>query len=310
VRKLRIGSRGSQLALWQANYIGAELARLHNAKWEIVIIKTSGDRFQQSAPPQMGLKGIFTKELEEALLDGRIDLAVHSMKDVPTDIPAGLAFPAVTKREDVRDALLSRSGAKLLGLPRGARMGTSSLRRRAQLLRARPDLAVLDVRGNVDTRIRKMEQGDFDALVLAKAGLDRLGLSAKITEILSCEVSLPAVGQGALGIESRADDAEVVNLLAGLNHSETRVGVTAERALLAELEGGCQLPLGAWGRMEKNELVLDARVLSGDGQESISDRAAGRPEDAEKLGRELGRKMLAAGADRLLKLAGRNIETK
>lgn len=310
MRKLRIGSRGSQLALWQANHIGAELVRLHRVEWEIVIIKTSGDRFQQSAPPQMGLKGIFTKELEEALLDGRIDLAVHSMKDVPTDIPVRLVFPAVTKREDVRDALLSRTGAKLSELPHGARIGTSSLRRRAQLLRARPDLTMLDVRGNVDTRIRKMEQGDFDAVVLAKAGLDRLSLSAKITEVLSCDVSLPAVGQGALGIESRAVDAEVVHLLAALNHTETRAGVTAERALLAELEGGCQLPLGAWGRLENNQLVLDARVLRGDGQESISDRTARRPEDAEKLGRELGRKMLAAGADRLLKLAGRNVGTK
>jgi len=310
VKKLRIGSRGSQLALWQAKHIGAELARIHGAEWEIIVIKTSGDRLQQSSVPQMGLKGIFIKELEEALFDARIDLAVHSMKDVPTDVPAGLAFPAIAKREDVRDCLLSRDGAHLSQLPRGARVGTSSLRRRAQLLRVRPDLSVLEVRGNVDSRIHKMGQGEFDAIVLAKAGLDRLGLSQQIAEILSCDLSLPAVGQGALGIESRAADTEVVSLVGALDHAETRAAITAERALLAELEGGCQLPLGAWGRSENGQLVVDARVLSADGRECISDRATGLAEEAEKIGRELGRKMLAAGADRLLKLAGRNVENQ
>lgn len=310
MNKLRIGSRGSQLALWQANHIGAGLARIHGAEWEIIIIKTSGDRLQQSSVPQIGLKGIFIKELEEALFDGRIDLAVHSMKDVPTDVPAGLAFPAITRREDVRDCLLSRSGAQLSQLPPGARVGTSSLRRRAQLLRVRPDLTVLEVRGNVDTRIRKMAQEEFDAIVLAKAGLDRLGLAAQITELLSCDLSMPAVGQGALGIESRTADTEVVSLVGALDDAETRVAITAERALLAELEGGCQLPLGAWGRIENGQLVLDARVLSADGRECLSDRATGRAEAAEKIGRELGRKMLAAGADRLLKLAGRNVENQ
>jgi hydroxymethylbilane synthase len=298
------------LALWQANHIGAGLARIHGAEWEIIIIKTSGDRLQQSSVPQIGLKGIFIKELEEALFDGRIDLAVHSMKDVPTDVPAGLAFPAITRREDVRDCLLSRSGAQLSQLPPGARVGTSSLRRRAQLLRVRPDLTVLEVRGNVDTRIRKMAQEEFDAIVLAKAGLDRLGLAAQITELLSCDLSMPAVGQGALGIESRTADTEVVSLVGALDDAETRVAITAERALLAELEGGCQLPLGAWGRIENGQLVLDARVLSADGRECLSDRATGRAEAAEKIGRELGRKMLAAGADRLLKLAGRNVENQ
>ena len=310
MKKLRIGSRGSQLALWQAKHIGAELARIHGAEWEIIVIKTSGDRLQQSSVPQMGLKGIFIKELEEALFDARIDLAVHSMKDVPTDVPAGLAFPAIAKREDVRDCLLSRDGAHLSQLPRGARVGTSSLRRRAQLLRVRPDLSVLEVRGNVDSRIHKMGQGEFDAIVLAKAGLDRLGLSQQIAEILSCDLSLPAVGQGALGIESRAADTEVVSLVGALDHAETRAAITAERALLAELEGGCQLPLGAWGRSENGQLVVDARVLSADGRECISDRATGLAEEAEKIGRELGRKMLAAGADRLLKLAGRNVENQ
>jgi hydroxymethylbilane synthase len=298
------------LALWQANYVGGELARLHGMEWEVVIIKTSGDRFQQSGSPLAGQKGLFTKELEEALLDKRTDLAVHSMKDVPTEVPPGLAFPAVTRREDVRDCLLSRSGATLAKLPSGARIGTSSLRRCAQLLRARPELAIVDVRGNVDTRIRKMERGDFDAIVLAKAGLDRLGYATNITEVLSCDVSLPAVGQGALGIESREDDDDVVAAIAALDNPETRVAVTAERALLAELQGGCQVPLGAWGRLENGFLVLDARVLSADGVESVSDRATGRPEDAVALGRELARKMLSAGAGRLLEMAGRTLGTK
>jgi hydroxymethylbilane synthase len=307
VRKLRIGSRGSPLALWQANFVGGELAQLHGAAWEIVIIKTSGDRFQQGGTPAAGQKGLFTKELEEALLDHRTDLAVHSMKDVPTEVPPGLAFPAVTRREDVRDCLLSRSGARLADMPPGARIGTSSLRRRAQLLRARLDLSLVDVRGNVDTRIRKMEQGEFDAIVLAKAGLDRLGYSARITEVLECEVSLPAVGQGALGIESRGDDAEVVEAVSALNDPATRVAVTAERALLAELQGGCQVPLGAWGRIESGALLLDARVLSADGRECISDFAKGNPENAVQLGRELARKMIAAGAARLLEMAGREV---
>ncbi len=309
MRPLRIGSRGSALAMWQANAVRGRLERVVGVEAEIVTIKTSGDRFQQANVAQIGLKGVFIKELEDALLEGSVDFAVHSMKDVPTQIPAGLAFPAICEREDVRDALLSRSGARLAALPAGARIGTSSLRRQAQIRHIRPDLDLGDLRGNVDTRLRKLERGDYDAIVLAKAGLDRLGWSSKITEVIPPEVSLPAVGQGALGIEARADEREVLEVLAQLEHPPTRVALTAERALLAELEGGCQVPLGAWARFEQGALVLDACVLSVDGIESVRQRVVGIPRDAEALGRELAQTMLAAGADRILKLAGRDLGT-
>ncbi len=235
---------------------------------ELVIIKTSGDKNQTSSFSQMGAKGVFIKELEDALLDLRVDFAVHSMKDVPTEMPAGLTLAAICKREDVRDALLSTSGATLESLPKGARVGTSSLRRQSQLLHARNDLRMLELRGNVDTRIEKLKRGDYDAIILAKAGLDRLGLSAHITQVLPQEISLPAAGQGAIGIESRAADSETLRVLAQLNHAETRAAVTAERAALAGLEGGCQVSIGAWGRMENGKLALDVAVLSPDGSQA------------------------------------------
>ncbi len=307
MRPLRIGSRGSLLALWQANFVRGRLFATRGASAEVVVIKTSGDRAPQARIARLGLKGVFIKELEDALLDRRTDLAVHSMKDVPTEIPAGLAFPAVCKREDVRDCLIARDGLGLRDLPHGARVGTSSLRRQSQLRHHRPDLDLHELRGNVDTRIRKLEQGDYDAIVLAKAGLDRLGWSGKISEVISPEVLLPAAGQGALGIEARAGDHDVLELLAGLDDPETRTGIAAERALLAALEGGCQLPLGAWGRIEQGQLVLDACVLSVDGTDYLRRRAAGSPEDPEQVGRELARMMLDAGADRILQLAGRSI---
>ena len=249
MRPLRIGSRGSVLAQWQANRVRDLLTQTAGVPAEIVLIKTSGDRFEHAPVSQIGLKGVFIKELEDALLEGRIDLAVHSMKDVPTRVPAGLAFPAICRREEVRDSLLSRTGAALAELPAGARVGTSSLRRQSQLRHYRPDLDLRDLRGNVDTRIRKLERGDYDAIVLAKAGLDRLGWSEKISEVISTDICLPAVGQGAMGIEARGDDREVLELLARFDHEETRVAVMAERALLAELEGGCQVPLGAWAQI-------------------------------------------------------------
>ena len=307
MRPLRIGSRGSVLALWQANAVRDRLVHAAGVEAEIVIIKTSGDRFQQAPVGQLGLKGVFIKELEDALLEGGVDLAVHSMKDVPTEIPAGLVFPAICEREDVRDALVARAGAKLAELPARARVGTSSLRRQSQLRHYRPDLELRDLRGNVDTRLKKLERGDYDAIVLAKAGLDRLGWSHKITEAISTDVSLPAVGQGALGVEARADDREVLEVLARLDHAETRGAVTAERALLAELEGGCQVPLGAWARVEQGELILDACILSVDGTEYLRLRTTGPPQNAEALGRELAQAMLAAGADKILRLAGRNV---
>jgi len=311
VKLLRIATRGSALALWQANHIRERLAQLHGIESELIRIRTSGDKFQGASVAQVseqaGTKGIFIKELEEALLAGTADLAVHSMKDVPTENPAGLVFPAITKREDVRDCLISRDGAKLKDLACGARVGTSSLRRQAQLRHHRPDLELLDLRGNVDTRLKKVAAGEFDAIVLATAGMNRLGASDKITQILAPEVMLPAVGQGALGIETRADDHETLRLVAELDDPESHEAVTAERALLRELEGGCQIPLGAWARRENGELRLEACVFSADGKEFVRKDLRGRPEEAEELGVRLGQILIEAGADRILRLAGRSV---
>jgi hydroxymethylbilane synthase len=311
VKLLRIATRGSALALWQANHIRERLAQLHGIESELIRIRTSGDKFQGASVAQVseqaGTKGIFIKELEEALLAGTADLAVHSMKDVPTENPAGLVFPAITKREDVRDCLISRAGAKLKDLAPGARVGTSSLRRQAQLRHHRPDLELLDLRGNVDTRLKKVAAGEFDAIVLATAGMNRLGASDKITQILPPEVMLPAVGQGALGIETRADDHETLRLVAELDDPESHEAVTAERALLRELEGGCQIPLGAWARRENGELRLEACVFSADGKEFVRKDLRGRPEEAEELGVRLGQILIEAGADRILRLAGRSV---
>jgi hydroxymethylbilane synthase len=311
VNLLRIATRGSALALWQANHIRERLAQLHGIESELIRIRTSGDKFQGASVAQVseqaGTKGIFIKELEEALLAGTADLAVHSMKDVPTENPAGLVFPAITKREDVRDCLISRDGAKLKDLAPGARVGTSSLRRQAQLRHHRPDLELLDLRGNVDTRLKKLSAGEFDAIVLATAGMNRLGVSDKITQILPPEIMLPAVGQGALGIETRADDRETLRLVAALDEPESHEAVTAERALLRELEGGCQVPLGAWARRENGELRLEACVFSADGKEFVRKDLRGRPEEAEKLGVRLGQILIEAGADRILRLAGRSV---
>jgi hydroxymethylbilane synthase len=311
VKPLRIATRGSALALWQANHIRERLAQLHGIESVLIRIRTSGDKFQGASVAQVseqaGTKGIFIKELEEALLAGTADLAVHSMKDVPTENPAGLIFPAITKREDARDCLISRDGAKLKDLASGARVGTSSLRRQAQLWHYRPDLELIDLRGNVDTRLRKVAAGEFDAIVLATAGINRLGASDRITEILPPEIMLPAVGQGALGIEARADDRETLRLVAALDDPETHEAVTAERALLRELEGGCQLPLGAWARRENGELRLEACVFSANGKEFVRRELRGRAEEAEKLGVRLGQILIEAGADRILRLAGRSV---
>jgi len=293
------------LALWQSRSIAEALRQSAGIETELVIIKTSGDKFQQTSFSQMGTKGVFIKELEDALLDLRVDLAVHSMKDLPTEMPDGLTIAAICKREDVRDALLSSQGMTLQSLPQGARVGTSSLRRQSQLLFARKDLQMLELRGNVDTRIEKLKRGDYDAIVLAKAGLDRLGLSANISQVLPHEVSLPAAGQGAIGIEARADDAETLRVLAVLNHSETRSGVTAERAALAGLEGGCQVSIGAWGRVENGMLTLDVAVLSPNGSQRLFETISGAPENAQEIGAEVARKLRDRGAAALLVREGR-----
>jgi hydroxymethylbilane synthase len=314
VTRLRIGTRGSSLALWQANHIADSLAKLHGVETELVRIRTSGDRLQSASVAQVndaigaeGGKGIFIKEIEDALLSGAVDLAVHSMKDVPTETPAGLAFAAITRREDPRDCLISREKLALQKLAQGARVGTSSLRRQAQLRHHRADLDVVDLRGNVDTRIRKLESGEFDAIVLAMAGVTRLGARDKVTQILDEDLMLPAVGQGALGIETRADDAQTSRFVAVLDDEETRACVTAERALLRELQGGCQVPLGAWGRMRKGELHLEAAVFSAAGRESVRFDEAGAPAEAEAIGIRLAQVLIEAGADKILRFAGRSV---
>ena len=305
MRHLRIGTRGSLLAKWQTEFVRKQLFATTGVEAEIVIIKTSGDKLQTSSLSQIGGKGIFIKELEEALLEETIDLAVHSVKDVPTDTPSRLMFPAVCRREDVRDCLVAANGATLASLRQGARVGTGSLRRQAQLRHIRPDLDVRDLRGNVDTRLRKVESGEYEAVMLAKAGLDRLGWSARITETLDPEVFLPAVGQGAIGVECRLKDTEAADIVAGLDDAETRTAIIAERSLLGALQGGCQVPLGAWARIERGELVLEACVCSVDGLQYVKQRATAAPDKAAELGGHMATLLIEAGAQGILEEVSR-----
>ncbi|HEV8075265.1 MAG TPA: hydroxymethylbilane synthase [Candidatus Acidoferrum sp.] len=300
MKPLRIGSRGSILARWQAEFVRKQLFQLTGVEAEIIIIKTSGDKMQQQPLTQIGGKGIFIKELEEALLAESVDLAVHSVKDIPTDTPGRLHFPAVCRRDDVRDCLVSHTGTLLANLKQGARVGTGSLRRQAQLRHYRPDLDLRELRGNVDTRLRKVESGEYDAIVLSKAGLDRLGWSQKITEPLSTEISLPAVGQGAIAIESRVSDRGADEILSKLDDLETRTAIIAERALLSALQGGCQVPLGAWARMERSELVMEAVVCSVDGTQYVREKATASPDQAAQLGEHLARVLAEGGARTIL----------
>ena len=302
MRTLRIGTRGSMLAKWQAESIRKRLFAAVGVEAEIVIIKTAGDKLQQMPLNKIGGKGIFIKELEEALLDESIDLAVHSVKDIPTDTPSRLSFPAVCRRDDVRDCLV---GATLANLRQGARVGTGSLRRQAQLLRIRPDLDIRDLRGNVDTRMRKVESGEYEAIMLSKAGLDRLGLSQRISEVLSPEVCMPAVGQGAIAVECRLKDTEAADILTPLDDAETRSAIIAERALLAAMHGGCQVPLGAWARIERGELVLEACVCSVDGVQYVKQRATAPPDQAAQLGEHMARLLIDAGAQSILEEVSR-----
>ncbi|HUL34304.1 MAG TPA: hydroxymethylbilane synthase [Candidatus Eisenbacteria bacterium] len=300
MKPLRIGSRGSILARWQAEFVRKQLFQLTGSEAEIVIIKTSGDKMQQSPLAQIGGKGIFIKELEEALLEETVDLAVHSVKDIPTETPSRLHFPAVCRRDDVRDCMVSHTGTPLASLRQGARVGTSSLRRQAQLRHHRPDLDLRELRGNVDTRLRKVESGEYDAIVLSKAGLDRLGWGGRITEALSTDISLPAVGQGAIAIQSRLKDQDTTEILGRLDDPETRTAIIAERALLAALQGGCQVPLGAWARMERGELVMEAVVCSVDGTQYVRERASGSPAEPSQLGEQLARVLAEGGARGIL----------
>src|SRR5579871_5219260 len=292
---LTIASRGSQLALWQAHWVRARLAELGRES-RIEIIKTTGDKITDVPLARVGSKGLFTKEIEEALLDGRADLAVHSLKDLPTELPAGLVLAAVPEREDPRDAVV---GHKLADLPRGARVGTSSLRRAAQLRALRPDLAVESVRGNLDTRLRKLDDGQYDAILLAAAGLKRLGWAARIAEILPVEVMCSAVGQGALAIETRPSGAGW-NACAALDHEATHTAVMAERGVLGALGGGCQVPIGAHAAVEDKHLKIVAMVASPGGAEVVRGKAEGPSSEAEAIGRALGADLLGRGARRIL----------
>jgi hydroxymethylbilane synthase len=293
---LIIGSRGSQLALWQAHWIQARLEKLGEA-CRIEIIKTTGDKITDVALSLVGTKGLFTKEIEEALLAGSIDLAVHSLKDMPTELPDGLTLAAVPEREDARDALVGR---RLADLAPGARVGTGSLRRAAQLRALRPDLQIENIRGNVDTRLRKLDEGRYDAIVLASAGLRRLGWENRITELFEPETMCPAVGQGALAIETRADDGAAFQIAARLEHAETRAAVTAERAVLASLGGGCQAPMGAYAIVENETIQLYALLVSPDGSQVIRRNTHGPAPEAAALGAALGEDLLAAGGREIL----------
>lgn len=297
-----IGSRGSDLALWQANHVRDWLLSLHpGLHVDIEIIHTMGDKILDSPLAQIGGKGVFTKEIETALLDRSIDVAVHSLKDLPTENPQDLTIAAIPERAPVEDAFLAKDiSLRLMDLPDGARIATGSLRRKAQLLSKRPDLQIVDIRGNVPTRIRKLLDSDWDGMVLASAGLYRLGLTEHVAHTISLEWVLPAVGQGALGIQCRTDDAATINLLAQLDHPATRAAVTAERALLAEMGGGCQVPIGAYGRLIGETLELTACVASLTGESLIRASHTGTLADAERIGAELARTLLEQGGREIL----------
>jgi hydroxymethylbilane synthase len=306
VRAPRIGTRGSILAKWQAEFVRRQILQATGIDAEIVIVKTTGDKLQQASFSEIGGQGVFIKELEEALLDEKIDLAVHSVKDVPTDVPSRLCFPVICRRDDVRDCLVSaKPGQTLATLRKGARVGTSSLRRQAQLRHARPDLDLRELRGNVDTRLRKVESGEYDAILLAKAGLDRLGLSGRISEVLEPEILMPAVGQGAIGVQARLKDEEMGEAIAPLDNFETRQSIVAERALLGALQGGCQVPLGAWARFERGELMMDAVVCSPDGKRIIRQKSSAPPEQARDLGQQVAQLLWNAGAGEILEQVSR-----
>ena len=338
-KKVIIGTRGSKLALWQAEWVMSELLKLNpDLTIELNKIKTTGDKILDVPLAKVGGKGLFVKEIEEALLNGEADLAVHSMKDVPTDFPKGLHLAVICKREDPRDAFISRvKGSKgqrvkefqinsLKELPNGAVVGTSSLRRACQLLSIRPDLKIEQLRGNLDTRLRKLDEGQFDAIILAAAGVKRLGWAERITEVIEPEISLPAIGQGAIGIECRVDDDFINKLISPLNHSETSICVRAERACLKKLEGGCQVPIAAHARLISHKpfssqkdaecrtlnaerLVMDGLVGSVTGDRIIKSHIEGSPKDAESLGLKLAEDLLSKGAKEILdEVYGKNLQ--
>lgn len=298
---LIIGTRQSLLALWQSNHIASLLRKQYpDCQVSLKKIVTKGDRILDVPLAQIGGKGLFTKEIETELLDGTVDLAVHSLKDMPTVLPEGLCLTAITTRANVGDAFVSNKYASFSELPQGAVLGTSSLRRKAQLLAVRPDLKIVDLRGNVDTRLRKLDEGQMDAIILAAAGLERLGHADRIREIIPTTVCLPAVGQGALAIECRSDNKEVREMLAFLNDLSTKQATDAERAFLGLIEGGCQVPIGVHAEVENDNVKIEAVIASLDGSKILRNNITGPAANAADLGRKLGQQMLAEGGEQIL----------
>ncbi len=300
-KEIKIGSRGSTLALWQANWVRDSLLKKYpELTVTIVKITTSGDKFLDIPLSAVGGKGLFTKEIEEALLDHRVDIAVHSMKDVPAILPEGLSIAVITEREDPRDVLISKGNFTLRNLPQGARIGTSSLRRQAQLLRFRPDLKIAPLRGNVGTRINKLKNNGLDAIILAAAGVKRLQWEDKISEYIDIEICLPAVGQGALGLEIRLGDQKILRYINSFDHQKTHTALIAERALLKKLQGGCQIPIAAYGEVDEKNIKLTAMVSSIDGKRFIKEFDIASLNKAEQLGLDIAEKLLSTGADKII----------
>lgn len=300
-KTIRIATRHSPLAMWQANFVKAELLKFHpDLIVELLPMKTKGDIILDTPLAKVGGKGLFVKELEVAILENRADIAVHSMKDVPVDFPEGLGLTIICEREDPRDAFVSNHFSSIDALPNGAVVGTSSLRRQCQLRESRPDLIVKDLRGNVNTRLRKLDDGEYDAIILAAAGLIRLEMQPRIASYIEPEQSLPAVGQGAVGIECRLDDQQTIDLLQPLEHKLTRQRVTAERAMNLALQGGCQVPIGSYSIFKGEQLYLRGLVGSVDGSQIIRKEITGKPEDAEQMGLTLAKQLLDCGAKEIL----------
>ena len=298
---LRVGTRGSPLAMWQAKYVASLIESKHpDIQVELVKIKTTGDKILDAPLARIGDKGLFTKEIEEALLDGRVDLAVHSMKDLPTELPKGLKLGAVMEREDPRDVFVSRDGRLLDQLGKGAKIGTSSLRRQAFLLNAYPDLEIVSIRGNVDTRLRKVESENLAGIMLASAGIRRMGFEDRVTAYMEPEVMIPAIGQGALGIENRVDDPTVEPIVSELNHTETEACVLIERAFLRRMGGGCQVPLAAYAQVDNDSMTVYTAVVHPDGAPMMRERYSGAKQEAS-LGVNLADTLLSRGADKIMK---------
>lgn len=295
-----IGTRGSKLALWQSNHIKDLVTEITGLPVELKVIKTTGDKILDVPLAKVGGKGLFTKEIEVELLAGAVDLAVHSMKDVPTELPEGCRIAATPARVDPRDVIVSGAGYDLDTLPRGARLGTSSLRRRSQVLALRPDLEIVDVRGNLDTRMRKAEQGEVDAVILASAGITRMGWAERISHYISPRQMVPAVGQGAIGVEIREGDEFMAEVCEKLTHAQTHAAVAAERVVMRQLEGGCQVPIGAYARLEDGAFVMDAVVGSLDGDTILRHRLEGDIADPEMLGMQMVDALLTMGARKVL----------